>query len=1787
MDSSRSRPPRRAAAPLAALLLVLSVLVPTLAPAGASDPAPPPPTIASDKADYSAGSTVTLTGANWAPSESVRIVVNDTIGQTWQRDVTVAAAADGTVKDVFSLPGYFVSNYDVTATGPISGTARTTFTDAPASADLDQCRNGSAASPNDCKDFGGNSGWVNGNVGASQAHMLEGYSTPFRTVLENLPTGTDITLTLGYDIRNSGANAYDYLTSYQRLEPHTFFNHPAETVYPTDGVSGLSATTSTYAIPTPSSAGSPVPGEPATSFGGLPAGERNMTLFGGTITDVSYVSQGSLTANQSETQIAVTFHVDNPTAVLAWGGHISQCSVWGTTNGTCNSAGGIDGSPYHMRLVGWGPNLPNLGNTDRSMAAAVVIQPGNLTLSKALTGGPNGYTGPFTIHYDCGTGFIGDVTIASGSSQTINGIPSGQVCTVSEPTLPTAPTGYSFGTPSFSPSNTITIGEGTTVTVTTNNTLSANPGSLKLTKALTGGPAGYTGPFTIHYDCGAGFVGDKSVSAGSFQTVSGIPAGTSCTVSEPTLPTPPTGYSFGTPSFNPTSGTVTVGLGTTVEVITNNTLTRDVGSLLLSKALTGGPSGYTGPFTINWNCGTGHTGSTQVTAGAAAVTADAAIPTGTSCTVSETLPTAPTGYSFGTPSFSPSSTVVIPAGNGSTITVTTNNTLTRDLGSLLVAKTLVGGPSGYNGPFTINWNCGTGHTGSTQVTSGAAAVTVDAAIPTGTSCTVSETLPAPPAGYAFGTPAFIPSNTVTIPAGNGSTITVTTNNRLSRTSPDVTSLRLAKALTGGPSGYSGPFTIAYDCGTGHIGSVPVTAGAAAVVADANIPLYDGNGNPISTTCVISEPNLPTVTGYTFGTPSFSPSATVVLSAANTDVTVTTNNTMTRDLGTLRLSKALTGGPNGYLGPFTIHYDCGTGFVGDKSVFAGSSVIVPGIPTGTSCTVSEPNLPTPPTGFSFGTPSFSPSSTVVIPAGNGSEVEVTTNNTLTRDLGSLLLAKALTGGPSGYNGPFTINWNCGAGHTGSTQVTAGAAAVTADAAIPTGTSCTVAETLPTPPTGYSFGTASFSPSSTVVIPAGSGSTITVTTNNTLTRDLGSLKLAKALTGGPSGYDGPFTINYDCGTGHIGSVPVTAGAVAVTADAAVPTGTSCTVSETLPTPPTGYSFGTPSFSPSSTVVIPAGNGSTITVTTNNSLTRDLGSLLLAKALTGGPSGYDGPFTINWNCGAGHTGSTQVTAGAAAVTADAAIPTGTSCTVSETLPAPPTGYSFGTPSFSPSSTVVIPAGSGSTITVTTNNTLTRDLGSLMLTKALTGGPAGYTGPFTIHYDCGTGFIGDKTVSSGGSQTVSGIPTGTSCTVSEPTLPSVPGYTFGTPTFTPSSGTVTIPAGSGSSITVTTNNTMTRDTGSLVIAKTLSNPDGAPVPATFTANYNCGTGFTGQVTTLSPSTPVTVSGIPTGNTCTVTEVTPTPIPGYTWGTITYTPASVVIATKGASFTITVGNSITRDRGTIVIIKRATPAQGTFAFTTTGAGYNPFNLTGATTNGGNVNTQTLPTGTYTAHESTQLGWTLTGIGGSTDPNTPYACTVSGSSGSTGSGDLNTQTVTVNLQKGDTVTCVFENTGNGATRTQGFWATHSRLANIAWFGGSGFGHTFPGVASIVGDATLCGRPIDTLGKVMGGFWSGISSTSANKKRSALDQARMQLLQQLLAAELNASAFGSAPAGGAATINGWEAAYCGTNQNAIKDAQSAAASFNSRGDNSTFTPGTSADSKNARAIANYAFWDVLP
>jgi hypothetical protein len=107
----------------------------------------------------------------------------------------------------------------------------------------------------------------------------------------------------------------------------------------------------------------------------LPDSERVMTLFGGQLLDVSYVSEANVLLNSksAETQVKVRFIPNGSTAVLAWGGHIANRWDWGfNADGTPRSAGGISGSSYHMRLITW--NLGSLGSMDRSMSTDAVTR---------------------------------------------------------------------------------------------------------------------------------------------------------------------------------------------------------------------------------------------------------------------------------------------------------------------------------------------------------------------------------------------------------------------------------------------------------------------------------------------------------------------------------------------------------------------------------------------------------------------------------------------------------------------------------------------------------------------------------------------------------------------------------------------------------------------------------------------------------------------------------------------------------------------------------------------------------------------------------------------------------------------------------------------------------------------------------------------------------------------------------------------------------------------------------------------------------------------------------------------------------------------------------------------------------------------------------------------------------------------------------------------------------------------------------------------------------------------
>ncbi len=707
------------------------------------------------------------------------------------------------------------------------------------------------------------------------------------------------------------------------------------------------------------------------------------------------------------------------------------------------------------------------------------------------------------------------------------------------------------------------------------------------------------------------------------------------------------------------------------------------------------------------------------------------------------------------------------------------------------------------------------------------------------------------------------------------------------------SLVLAKNLTGGPVGYTGPFNIHWDCGTFGSGDKSVFAGDFATVP--NIPS--------GTSCTVSETPPTAPTGYSFGTPTFSPSATVTIPAGSgSSITVTTNNTLTHDQGYLKISKVFSN--PAYTGNFHITYLCTDALATSGSVdIAGgatSNAIGPidtyNGATAVTCGFDE-TPPANPTGYTFGTPTFNPTSkSVTITKGLAANAVVATvTNTLIHDQGYFKISKVFSN--PAYTGNFHITYLCtdALAASGSVDIAGGA---TSNAIGPidtyngaTAVTCGFDETPPANPTGYTFGTPTFNPTSkSVTITKGlAANAVVATVTNTLIHDQGYFKISKVFSN--PAYTGNFHITYLCtdALATSGSVDIAGGA---TSNAIGPidtyngaTAVTCGFDETPPANPTGYTFGTPTFNPTSkSVTITKGlAANAVVATVTNTLIHDQGYFKISKVFSN--PAYTGNFHITYLCtdALATSGSVDIAGGA---TSNAIGPidtyngaTAVTCGFDETPPANPTGYTFGTPTFNPTSkSVTITKGlAANAVVATVTNTLTRDLGNFKITKSVSN-PNGANLPeaFTGTYNCGVGYTGNFSVAPTSFTTLASAVAAGATNVK---VISVTGVTVGK--------TIMIDTGANSE-TVTVTAVGTAGAGGTGITFT---------PALALAHAS------GASVTIYGSQ--TISGIPTGNTCSVVETAPAPITGFTWGPITYTPTSIVISTKGGTFEIVVGNSI------------------------------------------------------------------------------------------------------------------------------------------------------------------------------------------------------------------------------------------------------------------------------------------
>jgi len=220
----------------------------------------------------------------------------------------------------------------------------------------------------------------------------------------------------------------------------------------------------------------------------------------------------------------------------------------------------------------------------------------------------------------------------------------------------------------------------------------------------------------------------------------------------------------------------------------------------------------------------------------------------------------------------------------------------------------------------------------------------------------------------------------------------------------------------------------------------------------------------------------------------------------------------------------------------------------------------------------------------------------------------------------------------------------------------------------------------------------------------------------------------------------------------------------------------------------------------------------------------------------------------------------------------------------------------------------------------------------------------------------------------------------------------------------TATIDLDAGETVTCTFSNS--RDTGTIVINKAATPDDDTPFD--FTEDIpGANSGFT----LMDPSDDTeTFNDVPTGS-YTVTE---TGEVGWTLDDIICVDPDNGSSDAGATATIDLddGETVTctfsnsRDTGTIVIVKEATPADDTpFPFTEDIPGAN----SGFTLMDPSDDTETfndVPTGGYTVTESAVAGWDVANL----------VCDDANSTGT-----INTATATINLEKDETVTCTFTN----------------------------------------------------------------------------------------------------------------------------------------------------------------------
>lgn len=453
-------------------------------------------------------------------------------------------------------------------------------------------------------------------------------------------------------------------------------------------------------------------------------------------------------------------------------------------------------------------------------------------------------------------------------SPVLSGVTS--TCSASTP-----PAGWSFngwrGNASCTnsqPSTTCTVAP-TSANVQMVAAYTPNPGTLTVSKSVTGGPnplpTGLSFGFSV--SCTGGFSTSGSVAAGGSATVSGIPYGASCTVTE-TSKSPVTYYTWGTEQITNPTGTMPAGGNLTASI--SNPLTRNRSDVTITKNLAGAVpvNGVAGSYGFNLACtvdGTPTTfpGTVTLAAGATTGSTVVQVPQGATCTtLTETSqPSAPENRAWDMPVTSPPPSPI----TGTTAAGSITNTLLAP--SLSVTKT--------NGAASVLAGAGTTYTVTIANASTVPATGVSwSDVPSG--LTVSAIAPVLPAGTgsALGSCTASGCSGITVGA-NGSvsyTVTATVSGATGSSAVNTANVVGAGCTAGAQGGASTPERCtATDTDTIVAPNVTVTKGEPVFASVAG-----AGGNQYTATYLVTVQNTGTAPGrYTLSdTPAFASGVTL-------------------------------------------------------------------------------------------------------------------------------------------------------------------------------------------------------------------------------------------------------------------------------------------------------------------------------------------------------------------------------------------------------------------------------------------------------------------------------------------------------------------------------------------------------------------------------------------------------------------------------------------------------------------------------------------------------------------------------------------------------------------------------------------------------------------------------------------------------------------------------------------------------------------------------------------------